>query len=67
MITSRYWRWHIRDDKGEWCQTQEHERADAIKPEWPEAMPVLGSMVLHFVAVPSEKHLYDSLAPDIPF
>jgi hypothetical protein len=66
MFQSRYWLWHIKNDE-EWLQTKEHERWDGIKPDFPEAMPVLSSMVLHTVSVAVDQDLYDSLAPDIPF
>ncbi|ULR87365.1 MULTISPECIES: hypothetical protein [Comamonas] len=66
MFQSRYWRWHIKDGD-DWSETKEHERWDGIKLDRPEAMPVLGTMVLHTVTVAVDKDLYDSLAPDIPF
>ena len=66
MIASRYWKWHIKSGGG-WVKTLEHERADAIKPGHPEAMPVLGSMLWHRVPSPDLRQLYDSLGPDVPF
>ncbi|TDS84601.1 hypothetical protein EDF71_102248 [Comamonas sp. JUb58] len=66
MVQSRYWRWHVRDDE-EWSQTEDHHRWDSIKLDRAEAMPILGSMVLHSVSVAVDKDLYDSIAPDVPF
>lgn len=67
MFQSRYWRWHIRDDE-EWSQTKEHERWDGIKLDRPEAMPILGTMILHGSPLSSEAAaFYESLEPDVPF
>lgn len=66
MVQSRYWRWHVRDDE-EWSQTEDDHRWDGIKLDRPEAMPVLGSMVLHSVSAAVDKDLYDSIAADVPF
>jgi len=67
MFQSRYWLWHIKDDQ-EWSQTKEHERLDGIKLDRPEAMPVLGTMILHGAPLPSDvAALYESLERDVPF
>ncbi|TDS78102.1 hypothetical protein EDF71_11221 [Comamonas sp. JUb58] len=67
MFQSRYWLWHIKDDQ-EWSQTNEHERWDGIKLYRPEAMPVLGTMILHGAPLPSDvAAFYESLEPDVPF
>lgn len=66
MFQSRYWLWHIKHGQG-WSQTKEHERWDSIKPDFPEAMPVLGTMVLHSTLTASQEKLFDSIGPDVPF
>lgn len=67
MVQSRYWRWYVRNDQG-WSQTTGHERWDGVKQDFPEDMPVLGTMILHSTPLSSEAvALYESLEPDVPF
>lgn len=67
MVQSRYWRWHVRSDQG-WLQTTEHERWDGVKEDFPETMPVLGTMILHGTPLSSDAAaFYESLEPDVPF
>lgn len=67
MFQSRYWLWHVKNGQ-EWSQTKEHERWDGVKLDRPEAMPVLGTMILHSTPLSSDAvALYESLEPDVPF
>lgn len=50
-----------------WSQTKDHERWDGIKLDRPEAMPVLGTRVLHGTLGPSQNELFDSIGRDVTF